>query len=146
MLTAIAIYDGFIGCWYIKYRDNLIRPETFINTHIDAQWKPLLQTPPFPEYPSGHSVISTAAAVVLTDFFGENFSFADNTEVIYGLPVRHFKSFMSAANEAAVSRLYGGIHYRDAVVDGQRLGNEIGVLVLKKISLSNTGLTKAKKR
>src|SRR5215203_5849109 len=94
--TAIAIYDGFIGCWYVKYRDNLIRPETFINAHIDAKWKPLLQTPPFPEYPSGHSVISTAAAVVLSDFFGSNFSFTDNTEVIYGLPVRHFRSFRAA--------------------------------------------------
>ena len=135
--TAIALYDGFIGCWYVKYRDNLIRPETFINTHIDAQWKPLLQTSPFPEYPSGHSVISTAAAIVLSDFFGDNFSFTDNTEVLYGLPERHFKSFTGAANEAAISRLYGGIHYRDAVEDGQKMGKSIGELVLKKIRLTN---------
>lgn len=138
VLTAIAIYDGFIGCWYVKYRDNLIRPETFINTHIDAQWKPLLQTPPFPEYPSGHSVISTAAAVVLNAVFGDGFSFTDNTEVIYGLPVRRFASFMKAANEAAISRLYGGIHYRDAVADGQVLGKQTGVWVLQKVRLSDT--------
>lgn len=137
-LTAIAIYDGFIGCWYVKYRDNLIRPETFINVHIDAQWKPLLQTPPFPEYPSGHSVISTAAAVVLSNFFGNHFSFTDNTEVIYGLPVRRFTSFMQAANEAAISRLYGGIHYRDAVEDGQTLGKQTGEWVLGKIRLTDT--------
>ncbi len=137
VITAIAIYDGFIGCWYVKYRDNLVRPETFINARIDARWKPLLQTPPFPEYPSGHSVISTAAAVVLTDCFGDDFSFTDNTEVRYGLPVRHFTSFMEAANEAAISRLYGGIHYRDAVVDGQTLGDETGKWVLKKIRLKN---------
>ena len=137
VLTSIALYDGFIGCWYVKYRDNLIRPETYINAHIDARWQPLLQTPPFPEYPSGHSVISTAAAVVLSNFFGDHFSFADNTEVIYGLPLRHFSSFMVAANEAAISRLYGGIHYRDAVEDGQVLGKQIGECVLRKIKLSD---------
>jgi membrane-associated phospholipid phosphatase len=135
LYTAIALYDGFIACWYVKYRDNLIRPETFINANIDAHWKPLLQTLPFPEYPSGHSVISTAAAIILTGFFGENFSFADDTEVPYGLPVRHFKSFMAAANEAAISRFYGGIHFKDAIVNGQKLGKEIGDYIVKKFRL-----------
>ena len=121
-ITAIALYDGFIGCWYVKYRDNLIRPETYINRYIDAHWQPLLQTPPFPEYTSGHSVISTAAAVVLGNFFGNDFSFDDDTEISYQLPVRHFSSFMNAANEAAISRLYGGIHFRDAIVNGQQMG------------------------
>jgi len=136
-MTAIALYDGFIGCWYAKYRDNLLRPETYINRYIDARWHPLLQTPPFPEYTSGHSVISTAAAETLTALFGDNFSFDDDTETLYGLPVRHFKSFMAAANEAAISRLYGGIHFRDAIVNGQQTGRQVGEIVIKKIHLLN---------
>ena len=91
-----------------------------INEHLDESWQPLLQTPPFPEYPSGHSGISTAAAVVLTDQFGDNFAFADSTELAYGLPVRSFSSFKQAAAEAAISRLYGGIHYRMAIEEGLR--------------------------
>jgi PAP2 superfamily len=95
----------------------------------------LLQTPPFPEYTSGHSVISTAAAVVLTAVFGENFSFDDNSEVEYGPPVRHFASFKSAAAEASISRLYGGIHYRPAIENGQMQGQKVGEWVLKKIHM-----------
>lgn len=136
LLTSIALYDGFISCWDEKYRSNLVRPETFINMHIDEKWKPLLQTPPFPEYTSGHSVISTAAATVLTELFGEDFTFEDNTEVPYGLPVRSFGSFSKAADEAAISRLYGGIHYRAAIENGQVQGALIGKKVLQKIKLS----------
>jgi hypothetical protein len=125
-LTAVALFDGFISCWDDKYRYNIIRPETYINAYIDEQWKPLLQTPPFPEYPSGHSVISTASAVVLTQLFGPNLSFTDSTEVAYGLPPRRFTSFRQAADEAAISRLYGGIHYHQAINDGQQQGRQIG--------------------
>ena len=136
LLTSIALYDGFISCWDEKFRSNLIRPETYINSVIDESWRPLLQTPPFPEYPSGHSVISTAAAVVLTQFFGDHFSFDDVTETDYGLPVRSFSSFMEAANEAAVSRLYGGIHYKAAIENGQQQGRMVGEKVLRKIRLT----------
>ena len=131
-LTAIALFDGFIGCWDGKYRHNVIRPETYINAHISESWKPLLQTPPFPEYPGGHSVISTASAVVLERLFGPNVPFTDSTEVAYGLPVRRFTSFRQAADEASISRLYGGIHYRDALVNGQQLGQRVGEQVLRK--------------
>ncbi|MGY5849751.1 vanadium-dependent haloperoxidase [Salegentibacter sp. F14] len=127
--TAIAIADGFISCWDEKYRSELIRPETLINREIDESWMPVLQTPPFPEYPSGHSVVSGAAATVLTKVFGDNFAFEDDTEVKYGLPVRSFPSFEAAAEEAAISRLYGGIHYRSAIdkglVQGRSLGNYV---------------------
>lgn len=140
-LTAVALFDGFISCWDDKYRYNTIRPETYINAHIDEQWKPLLQTPPFPEYPSGHSVISTASAVVLTQLFGPNLSFTDSTEVAYGLPTRRFISFRQAADEAAISRFYGGIHYRQAIDDGQQQGRQVGNLVVHKLRLA-----KAKKR
>ena len=130
---SIAMFDGFISCWDEKYRSNLIRPETYINAYIDESWRPLLQTPPFPEYPSGHSVVSTACAVVLTRFFGENVSFTDNSEVEFGLPERRFPSIAAASNEAAISRLYGGIHYRPAIVNGQTEGEQIGKLVVTKV-------------
>ncbi len=133
VLTALAMFDGFITCWQDKYTYNVIRPETYINAHISESWKPILQTPPFPEYPSGHSVISTAAAVVLDQVFGSNVAFHDSTEVPYGLPVRHFASFTQAAQEAAISRLYGGIHYREAIVNGQQQGFAVGQALLRKV-------------
>ena len=107
-MVSIALFDAFISCWDEKYRSNLVRPETVINSYIDEDWQPVLQTPPFPEHTSGHSVISTASAVVLTNIFGEGFSFIDSTELEYGLPPRTFDSFFDASNEAALSRLYGG--------------------------------------
>lgn len=134
-LTAIALFDGFISCWDEKYRSHLIRPETYINAYIDEAWKPLLQTPPFPEYTSGHSVISTAAATVLTDFFGDSFEFIDTSEIPYGYKPRIFKSFSEACNEAAISRLYGGIHYLQAIEEGQIQGKKVGEMVLRKIQL-----------
>ena len=124
--TAMALADGFISCWEEKYNSELIRPETLINRYIDENWTPVLQTPPFPEYPSGHSVVSGAASVVLTRLFGDNFAYDDDTEVRYGLPVRSFTSFNQAAEEAALSRLYGGIHYRAAIDKGLVQGRKLG--------------------
>ena len=135
--TAIALADGFISSWDEKYRSNLVRPETVINAYIDERWEPLLQTPPFPEYTSGHSVISTAAAEVLTDQFGDAFAFADSTEMEYGLPVRSFVSFRQAAAEAAISRLYAGIHYRMAIEEGAIQGRKVGENVVRKIRTSD---------
>lgn len=134
-LTSIALFDGFISCWDEKYRSNLVRPETVINELIDEDWVPLLQTPPFPEHTSGHSVISRASAAVLTSVFGENFAFDDDTELEYGLPVRSFNSFYQASEEAAVSRLYGGIHYRPAIDYGVKQGQLVGDFILSKIQL-----------
>lgn len=135
--TSIAIADAFISCWDEKYRSNLIRPETLINDHIDDSWEPVLQTPPFPEYTSGHSVISGAAAVALTDIYGDNFAFDDDTEVAYGLPVRSFTSFKAAADEAAISRMYGGIHYKSAVMIGVDQGRNLGRFVVNQLKMSN---------
>jgi hypothetical protein len=132
-IVAITLFDGFISCWDEKYRSNLIRPETVINEHIDRDWTPLLQTPPFPEHTSGHSVISTASAEVLTAMLGDNFSFTDDVEVQYGLPMRKFNSFREAAAEAAISRLYGGIHYMPAIDEGVKQGREVGGYVVEKI-------------
>jgi hypothetical protein len=94
---------------------------------------PLLQTPPFPEYTSGHSVISAAASVILTNIFGENFDYADSTEVEFKIPVRHFTSFKQASEEAAISRFYGGIHYMPAIVNGVQEGDKLGVFVVGKL-------------
>ena len=124
--VSIALFDAFISCWDEKWRSLVVRPETLINQYINEEWVPLLQTPPFPEYTSGHSVISRAAAVTLTDIFGEDFSFDDTTEVEYGLPVRSFKSFKHASEEAAISRLYGGIHYMMAIDEGVEQGQKVG--------------------
>ena len=140
--TSIAITDAFISCWDEKYRSNLIRPETLINEYIDESWKPVLQTPPFPEYTSGHSVVSGAAAVALTDIFGEDFAFDDDTELKYGLPVRSFTSFNQAADEAAISRMYGGIHYRKAVEIGVKQGRDLGKFVIDHLEMrENAGMT-----
>ncbi len=132
-LCSIALMDGFISCWDEKYRSNLIRPETIINEYIDEKWLPILQTPPFPEYTSGHSVISTAAAVALTSIFGENFAYTDDVEVEYGLPERDFDSFLDASQEAAISRLYGGIHYRPAIDNGVSQGKKLGEFIVSNI-------------
>lgn len=130
-IVSITLADAFIACWDEKYRSNRVRPETVINRLIDPSWKPLLQTPPFPEYVSGHSVASTAAAEVLTKIFGEKYAFTDDTEVEFELPERNFDSFNSAAAEASVSRLYGGIHFRDAIDQGIQQGRSIGKLTNK---------------
>ncbi|MEO0525865.1 MAG: vanadium-dependent haloperoxidase [Bacteroidota bacterium] len=142
--TSIAIADAFISCWDEKYRSNLIRPETLINQHIDENWQPILQTPPFPEYTSGHSVVSGAAATALTDVFGDNFAFDDDTEVAYGLPIRSFTSFNKAADEAAISRMYGGIHYRAAVEVGVKQGRDLGAFMLNKLKMKNKSLLASK--
>lgn len=135
--TSIAIFEAFISCWDEKYRSNLIRPETLINKHFNDNWKPILQTPPFPEYTSGHSVVSGAASIALTSIFGDNFQFDDDTEQRYGLPIRSFDSFRQAANEAAISRMYGGIHYRAAVEVGVKQGRDLGKYVVKKLNMVN---------
>jgi len=132
--TAIALADGFLAVWDEKYRSNLIRPESVINQYLDERWEPFLQTPPFPEYTSGHSGISTAAATVLTDEFGDKFAFTDDVEADYGLPPRSFSSFKEASAEAAISRLYGGIHYRMAIEEGIGQGRKVGELVVQRVA------------
>ncbi|EKF60505.1 phosphoesterase PA-phosphatase-like protein [Agrobacterium albertimagni AOL15] len=122
----ITLADAFIGCWHSKFEYDLLRPVTYIKRVIDPKWEPILITPPFPEYPSGHSTQSGAAATVLTAFFGENFAFTDNTHEKDKLPNRSFKSFWGAAEEAGVSRLYGGIHFRAAIDRGLDQGRCIG--------------------
>jgi hypothetical protein len=133
-LVGVALGDAFIGTWSLKYQINLVRPVTYINKFIDPKWKPFLQTPGFPEYPSGHSVASAAAAEVLTGMFGQ-VSFTDQSVRKHGMQPRSFTSFEAAASEAAISRLYGGIHYREAIENGMRMGRCIGQNVLNYVVL-----------
>ncbi len=136
--VCITIADAFISCWDEKYNSSLVRPETYINEYIDKDWHPILQTPAFPEHTSGHSVASASAAVMLTSLFGKTYKFIDSTEVPFGLPARSYSSFQEAADEAAISRLYGGIHYQPAIEKGVMQGKNIGHFVVEKLETLNT--------
>ncbi len=131
--SSIAMFDGFIACWWCKYHYDMIRPETYINQYIDPNWKPFLQTPPFPEYISAHSVISAGAAEFLTKLYGDHVSFVDSSERDWSWPDRHFNSLSDAAWEVSMSRFYGGIHYYKAIVEGRKQGAQIGDLVWDKL-------------
>jgi hypothetical protein len=129
-LTSAAVFDGFISCWDEKYRSRTVRPVTVIREQYDATWSPLLQTPSFPEYTSGHSVITAAAATVLSHLFGSGVGFEDTTELPYLGLRRSFPSIEAAADEAGISRLYGGIHFRAAIENGKQQGRSVGSLFL----------------
>lgn len=130
-LSAV-IYDAFIICWDTKYKTEYVRPETVVRKYIDSTWTPAIQTPPFPEYPSAHSVVSSSSAALLTSMFGE-YAFTDSTQMEFGLGARSFKNFREAANEACMSRLYGGIHFIDGIEKGKMMGNMLGEYHLKHI-------------
>jgi hypothetical protein len=136
-LTSIALYDAFICGWQVKYTTEYIRPVTVINDKIDHTWLPLLQTPPFPEYPSGHSDISGAAAVILTHLFGDKFEYNDTSDLRYIGMQRKFKSFLKAADETSISRFYGGIHYKNSVDQGAIQGRQIGEFIWNNLKLQN---------
>jgi hypothetical protein len=133
--TAIALFDAFISCWDEKYRSNYIRPETVINTSIDQEWRPYIQTPPFPSYTSGHSTISAAAAEVMTEYFGDKLSFTDTSLLEFGIANREIKSFRDAAQEASISRLYGGIHYRFDLDAGNQSGKKLGEQIVGRLNM-----------
>jgi membrane-associated phospholipid phosphatase len=132
MQTSIAVADAFIAAWRVKFQMNTIRPRTYIRMTMDPMWEPLISTPPFPEYVSGHSAISAAAATAITGQIGAQ-SFSDSTSVSLGHPVRRFDSFMSAAEEAGQSRLYGGIHFKSGNLEGRKLGICIGNAALERM-------------
>jgi hypothetical protein len=133
-LTSLALYEAFISCWDEKYRSSYIRPVTIINETFDNTWMPFLQTPPFPEYTSGHSTITASAASVLTSLFGENYAFQDTSDLRYIGMQRHFNSFKEAAEEASISRVYGGIHYRFSVDTGAEQGKKLGDYIVGKLN------------
>jgi hypothetical protein len=136
--TSIALFDAFIQCWDEKYRHNTVRPETVINKYIDPNWRPHLQTPPFPEYTCGPSTGSAAAAEALTSVFGDNFSYTDTTELEFGIKSRSFKSFRDAAMENNWARFYGGIHFHHSCIVSTEYGKKVGALVVDKLKMKKT--------
>lgn len=131
--VSMVLEDSKIAVWYWKYKTEVTRPVTYIRQHIDKNWMPIIVTPPFPEYPSGHSTCSMSAALVLENIFGKRFSFVDNTLVEYNITPRRFNSFSDAAIEVSESRFLGGIHYRNALVDGMELGKKIAGKLINNI-------------
>lgn len=132
--TSVGMYDAFISCWYVKYSTVRIRPQTAIQRLLEEKWTSFIQSPPFPEYTSGHSTVSSTAAEMLTHLFGDGVAFTDSSELEYNLPVRSFKSFREAALEASVSRVYGGIHYRSGCEGGSKQGKKVAAVVLTKLN------------
>jgi hypothetical protein len=130
--TSLGYLDAFIAVWDTKYRHNMIRPETYIRRHIDPFWRPLLPTPQHPDYVSGHSGQSTAAAVLFTDTFGA-VAFTDNTKIRRGFGPRSFASFLDASFEASISREYGGIHTSVANAEGRNVGTCVGNAILDRV-------------
>lgn len=133
--ASIALFDGFIACWDAKFKTNYVRPETVITKNINPDWRPYIQTPPFPEYTSGHAVISAATAEVLSAAFGDSVAFRDTSSTEFGIPERSFKSFRQAAQEAGQSRVFGGIHYTNSCLVGTKQGIEVGKMVVNRLKL-----------
>src|SRR5579871_5255622 len=133
--TSIAMFDAFIQCWNIKYAYATMRPETAIDKYFDPNWRPHLQTPPFPEYTCGHCTISASGAEALTSIYGDNFHYTDTTELEFGIKSRSFTSFREAATETEHSRFYGGIHYNYSTEISHTMGMAIGALAVKRLTM-----------
>ena len=133
--TSIALFDAFIQCWEGKYRYNTARPETIINKYFDTEWRPYLQSPPFPEYTCGHSTGSSAAAEALTNVFGDNFSYTDTSELEFGIESRSYRSFRHAADENNWARFYGGIHFHQSCIVSTEYGRKVGELVVNRLRM-----------
>ena len=134
-LTSICMFDAFIECWDEKFRSNMPRPETVINKYIDQDWRPYLQTPPFPEYTCGHSTCSSASAEALTKMFGDNFNYTDTSELEFGIANRSFTSFRQAAQENNMARYYGGIHFHPSCLVSSDYGKKMGDFIVGKLKL-----------
>ncbi len=131
-LLGIAVADGFTSCWTEKYETNLLRPVTYIQRLMDPAWSSFVNSPAFPEYTSGHSVGSAAAAEILTAILG-TVAYTDDTGLVNGYPSVRYGSFREAANEAATSRLYGGIHYPMGIDAGLVQGADVARKVLERV-------------
>jgi len=134
-LTSICMFDAFIQCWDEKFRSNMVRPETVINKYMDQDWRPYLQTPPFPEYTCGHSTVSSAAAEALTKIYGDNFNYTDTSELEFGIANRSFTSFRQAAQENNMARFYGGIHFHPSCIVSNDCGKKVGDFIVGKLKL-----------
>jgi len=131
--TSIALFDAFIESWTAKYVYKTARPETIINKYFDREWRPHLQTPPFPEYTCGHCTISAAAAEALTSVLGDNVAYRDTSELEFGIKSLSYKSFKDAANQNVLARFYGGIHFYNSCIVSNGFGKVVGDSVVKKL-------------
>jgi len=136
--TATAVADAFIAAWGYKFQYNLIRPRTYIRRVIDPEWEPLIPTPPFPEHPAGHATQSAAAAGAIIGLIGDG-PFDDSTSIAIGHEARRFDSFLAAADEAGISRLYGGIHFPTGNEAGRDLGRCIAARVTERLGGTGAG-------
>ena len=136
--TSISMFDAFIECWNVKYTYNTVRPETVINKYFDQNWRPDLQTPPFPEYTCGHSTVSSAGAEALTSVFGDHFAYTDTSELEFGIRNRSFKSFREAALENNWARFYGGIHFHNSCIVSTEQGRLVGDLINDRLQMKKT--------
>ena len=134
-ITAITQFDAFIQCWDEKFRSNCARPETVINKYFDQDWRPFLQTPPFPEYTCGHSTVSSANAEALTLVFGDNFAYTDSSELEFGIRNRSYKSFRDAAEENNWARFYGGIHFHNSCIVSTEYGRKVGSYIASRLKM-----------
>jgi hypothetical protein len=134
--TSIAMFDAFIQCWNVKYKYNTVRPETVINKYFDENWRPILQTPPFPEYTCGHTTVSAAAAEALTSVFGDHLAYTDTSELEFGIKNRSFASFRQAADENIWARFYGGIHFHNSCIISNEQGRKIGDFVSERLRMT----------
>ncbi|NWF68608.1 MAG: vanadium-dependent haloperoxidase [Chloroflexi bacterium] len=136
-MIGLGVMDAFISSWSLKYQYPLLRPVTYINAYINPRWRPYIESPGFPEYPSGHSVVSGAAAALLTSYFEGARAFSSTNETItLGTITRSFTSFWAATSESAISRLYGGIHYRAAIENGVIQGRCVGEYIADRVRLN----------
>jgi hypothetical protein len=133
--TSIALFDAFIESWTAKYVYKTVRPETVIYKYFDKTWRPHLQTPPFPEYTCGHCTVSAAAAEALTSVLGDNIAYTDTSELEFGIKSRSYKSFREAAEETALSRFYGGIHFYNSCMVSKQYGKLLGDSVVYKLHM-----------
>ena len=135
---AIAMHEASLLAWREKYQHNVVRPITYIQQHIDKQWTPLIATPPHPEFPAEHATLSNDAATALGVVFGNNCSLTDNSYVDIGMNERSYASIQAAAQDAGLSRLYGGIHYRYSIEQGFLLGEQTAKFVNDSIRFRST--------
>jgi len=131
--TSIALFDGFIECWNAKYTYKTVRPETVIDKYFDPNWRPHLQTPPFPEYTCGHTTISAAAAEALSSVLGDHVAYTDTSELEFGIKSISFKSFRDAAQQNIWARFYGGVHFHNSCIISNQIGTAVGDSIVKKI-------------
>lgn len=138
LLLGITLSDVMVTCWYSKYTYNLLRPETLIGRLFQANWRPVVHTPPFPAYPSGHSMKGAAVAEILTALYGEEYNMEDISHEgrkEFASHPRKYSSFREMSAECSYSRIALGVHYRMDCEEGVGLGQRAGKEILRRMGI-----------